>query len=111
WKANSVKPGLTVTKSGSVAAQHPDLGEYQLHCEGTPTLLFCDNETNVHRLYGQNEKPGSFKDAFHEYVVNGNKTAVSPERSGTKSAALYEMAVPAGGSARIRLSLAQGNVT
>src|SRR5262249_25506221 len=46
------------------------------------------------------------KDAFHEYIVNGNKTAVSPERSGTKAGALYEMAVPAGGSVRIRLRLA-----
>ena len=67
----------------------PNSESYQLHCEGKPTLLFCDNETNVRRLYGQNDAPGYFKDAFHEYVVNGNKAAVNPERNGTKAAALY----------------------
>ena len=43
WKANEAKPELTATKNGSVAAQHPELGNYQLHCEGNRP--FCSATT------------------------------------------------------------------
>jgi hypothetical protein len=36
--------------------------------------LFCDNETNVNRLYAANAA-GIFKDAFHDYVAKGNHGA------------------------------------
>ena len=45
------------------------------------------------------------KDAFHEYVVSGNKNAVSPYKTGTKAAAYYRLEVPAGGSKVVRLRL------
>src|SRR6266853_355287 len=35
-----------------VHAQHYELGDYWLACEGTPALLFTENETNVARLWG-----------------------------------------------------------
>ena len=54
----------------------------------TASLLFCDNETNVNRLYGA-RSPGYFKDAFHEYLVQGNLGAVNPLRCGTKAAVHY----------------------
>ena len=38
------------------------------------------------------------KDAFHRYVVNGEKDAISPEDKGTKVAAHYECHIPAGES-------------
>ncbi|MGH8248873.1 MAG: MGH1-like glycoside hydrolase domain-containing protein, partial [Gammaproteobacteria bacterium] len=52
WKSGAAKPELTATDGGAIAAKHPELGSCQLHCEGRPELLFCDNETNVRRLYG-----------------------------------------------------------
>lgn len=57
----------------------------------------------------QNE--GFFKDAFHEYVVSGNKAAVSPRQTGTKVAAYSVVTVPAGESRviRLRLVLQNGN--
>src|SRR5262249_33081422 len=48
---------------------------------------------------------GYFKDAFHEYVVNGSRAAVNPERRGTKAAAHYAFSVPARGMKRARLRL------
>ena len=50
-------------------------------------LLFCDNETNGQRLFGADGVDGYFKDAFHEYVVRGDRAAVNPARRGTKAAA------------------------
>ena len=49
------------------------------------------------------------KDAFHEYVVNGNKAAVNPAQVGTKAAALYELKIPAQSSAVVRLRLTVHN--
>jgi hypothetical protein len=105
WKDGAAKPELTATKDGGVAARHPELGSYQLYCEGSPELLFCDNETNVRRLYGQNEAAGHFKDAFNEYVISGNEEAVNPQQAGTKATVHHEVIVPAGGSASVRLRL------
>jgi hypothetical protein len=102
---NSERPVLRAEKDGTVSARHATLGQYRLVCDGKPELLFCDNDTNLRRLYGENDAPGFFKDAFHEYVVNGNQTAVNPQRTGTKCSAHYTLTVPAGGSRQIRLRL------
>jgi hypothetical protein len=102
---NAEKPVLRADKNGGVSARHASLGEYRLNCDGKPELLFCDNETNVRRLYDQKEAQGFFKDAFHDYVVSGDKAAVNPQPTGTKAAAHYTLTVPAGGSEVVRLRL------
>ena len=72
--------------------------------DDAPEVLFCDNDTNGRRLFGV-ESPGFFKDAFHEYVVRGQKEAVNPARTGTKAALHYRPTVPAGGSVSVRVRL------
>ncbi len=105
WKPNSAKPILNLANDGAIATEHPELRTYRLYTEGNPALLFCDNETNVRRLFSQQDVQGHFKDAFHEYAVNGNHDAVNPNRIGTKAAAHYELSVAANGSVRLRLRL------
>jgi hypothetical protein len=105
WTGETPKPWLTVAGPGAIAANHPTLGEYFLYTDDAPTLLFCDNETNVVQLYGVNGVKGHYKDAFHDYVIKGDHNAVNPERAGTKAAAHYTLTVPAGGSVRVRLRL------
>ncbi len=73
--------------------------------DSASTLLFCENDTNPRRLFGMNEVSGYFKDAFHEYVVQGKHDAVNPEQAGTKVGALYKMNVPSGAAAKVRLRL------
>ncbi len=80
------------------------LGKFKLDCDGRPTFLFCDNETNARRLFGR-QVQGYFKDAFHDYVVGGNRTAVNPNNTGTKGTALYELNVPPGSPMTVRLRL------
>jgi hypothetical protein len=74
--------------------------------ERSPEFLFCDNETNVRRLYGQAEARGYFKDAFHEYLIAGNKAAVNPQQTGTK-AHTFRDARAEKGSVTIRLRLSR----
>ncbi len=110
WGRDDDKPSLSATADHRVAVHHDDLGDYTLHCDGEPQLLFCDNETNVHRLYNADVQAGFYKDAIHDYVVNGRRDAVNPMKTGTKAAAHYEMTVPAGRSVTVRLRLTAGNV-
>ena len=53
---------------GVIEASHPDLGTYALYCDGTPELLFTENESNAQRLWGQPNASPYVKDAFHAYV-------------------------------------------
>ena len=104
-EANGQKPVLAETGRNTITARHRRLGEYTLVAENPDELLFTDNETNNLRLYGDIHAPGFFKDAFHEYLIEGRKQAVNPAQAGTKAAACFRMTVPAGGSKIVRLRL------
>jgi hypothetical protein len=112
WKPGAEKPELKAgqDQEHTVAAENSRLGHFEFYCDGNPALLFTDNETNNRRLHNWTEAEGYFKDAFHEFVVGGNKAAVNPKRIGTKVAAHYKLSVPALGQVSIRLRLARGQV-
>jgi hypothetical protein len=99
------KPRLARAEGGTIVAEHISLGRYRLAAEGSPELLFTDNETNAGRLFGVPNPSPYVKDAFHEYVVHGRTDAVNPEAVGTKAAARYVVDVPAGGQVMLRLRL------
>jgi hypothetical protein len=92
-------------EDGAILASHSKLGDRTLQCEGSPELLFTENESNAGRLWGQPNPSPYAKDAFHEYVISGRQEAVNPAKSGTKAAALYRLQVPAGGKQVVRLRL------
>ena len=104
WHAGVTKPLLAAAGDAAVDITHPELLPMRLACDGAPELLFCDNETNSHRLYGA-ARAGFPKDAINDFVVAGDHAAVNPARQGTKAAAHYRLVVPAGGAARVRVRL------
>ena len=106
WDGGDVKPLLEEAGPGRIRAAHSEMGTYELACDGTPELLFTENESNVERLWGQPNPSPFVKDAFHRYVVGGETDAVNPGKAGTKAAARYVLDVPAGGCAVVRLRLA-----
>jgi len=103
-RARSFKPSLDLEVE-AVHARHPEVGEMWLYCDGAPERLFCENETNVRRLYGT-EAPGPFKDGIDEYVVHGRREAVNPAHTGTKMATHYRATIPPGGTMTVRLRFA-----
>ncbi|MGD1082718.1 MAG: hypothetical protein ABR881_30765 [Candidatus Sulfotelmatobacter sp.] len=105
WGDGEPKPVLRHAENGSVQTFHLKLGEHTLHCEGAKELLFTENETNANQLWGQPNPSPYVKDAFHRYVIAGEKEAVNPAQTGTKAAAHYVLDVPAGGSEIVRLRL------
>jgi hypothetical protein len=111
WGDNVEKPSLTEAAPGVIRASHPALGEYWLSCDGRSELLFTENESNAHRLWGQPSASQYVKDAFHAYVVSGRRDAVNPAKTGTKAAAHYVLDVPAGGSQTVRVRLTAARPT
>jgi hypothetical protein len=63
----------------SMENENSDISKYLV---SKPEWLFTENETNSQKLYNVPNYTPYVKDAFHSYVVNGNKEAVNPKRKG-----------------------------
>jgi hypothetical protein len=92
-----------------IALEEYHYGKRWLLIEAPPELLFTNNETNMERLFQEKSRTPYVKDAFHRYVINGERTAVNPAMTGTKAAAHFAEVIPAGGSCTIRLRLTDSN--
>jgi hypothetical protein len=97
------KQGKSTGQMSVIETQHEYYGLRRLLCEGEPTLLFTENETNTRRLYGDQDGARYVKDSFHDYVVQGEKAAVNPGHLGTKAAAQYVLTLAPGATKTIRL--------
>jgi len=106
WGYDDYKPRMMTSNEGDILIQHRDLGEFTFFGEEKETHLFCDNETNIERLYGV-DGTGYFKDGINEYVVHNNADAINYQE-GTKAALHYQRMVPPGQSVSIRLRLQKG---
>ena len=71
-------------------------GQRWLAVEGAPELLFTENDTNMERLFNEKSRTPYVKDAFHRYVVNGERGAVNPAMKGTKAAAHFASEIAPG---------------
>jgi len=105
WGDAEPRPVLSQVEAGRIHAFHPELGDYTLHSEGAAELLFTENESNAARLWDQPNGSPYVKDAFHEYLISSRQDAVNPAHTGTKAAVRYDLTIPAGGSAVVRLRL------
>ncbi|HLZ51417.1 MAG TPA: hypothetical protein VKP61_11735 [Candidatus Acidoferrum sp.] len=101
----SVRRGAGVPGSECAELQHWRYGKRWLLCSGHPELLFTENETNYARLFKARNRSPYVKDAFHEYVIRGNKSAVNPQQFGTKMAAYYSLQLDAGQTGTLKLRL------
>ncbi|MDF1751244.1 MAG: glucosidase [Verrucomicrobiales bacterium] len=95
---------------GAVRLFHEELGEMLFHSEADHSVsgadwLFTENETNLAKVFGSENKTPFTKDAFHRYLVNNEETAVNPDQEGTKAAACWEFKIPAGETVVIRCRL------
>lgn len=111
WFGNDRDKGLLkAVGERTIDIEHRLIQGYQLHVDrlpngDAPALLFCENETNVAKLFNAPPITPYPKDSIHEYVVRGNHAAVNPARMGTKAAAHYVLQVPSGASQQVRVRL------
>ena len=113
WGPDTARPELAAGRQTRRAIEltHADRGRYTLHFEGTPELLFTENETNARRIFGIDNAVPFVKDGINDYVVHSAKDAVNPAQRGTKAAGHYTTLVAAGQSTVVRLRLTDGAVS
>jgi len=115
WGENGRRPVMTAASDTSVGIEHPWLGQLELLADSgpdgaAPTALFCDNETNLKRLYGAESVTPYPKDGINDHVVHGAPT-VNPEHTGTKCAFWYKVTVSPGQTIELRLRLRPAQTT
>ncbi|MEA2853383.1 MAG: hypothetical protein QOE02_3402, partial [Rhodospirillaceae bacterium] len=106
WVMDGLKPSLE-RAGDDVVVKHATLGAYVIHFDGPDEIKFCENETNVAKVFGGEETGHLCKDGFHDYLVGGRKNAVGSHR-GTKAAGIYRRTIAAGASTTIRVRLSLG---
>ena len=109
WDADAPKPVLAGAGGSAITVGHPFLGSLELLAgagpDGTsPVPLFCENETNLARLYGAAPITPYPKDGIGDHVIHGAAT-VNPDQRGTKCAFWYQLTVAPGETAELRLRL------
>ena len=137
WEKPSLKPSLRAIaiseKAAVIETSHPELGQQWCYCEAPASLLtdreesvvgqwidlqsgkqenlngllFTENETNKERLFQVKNKSPYVKDAFHRYVIEGDKSAVNPQQFGTKSAVHYPLHIASGETKVVKLRLTE----
>ena len=109
WEDDAYRPQLNrdepVGDATVIQVSHEQDSPRWLLCEGTPELLFTENESNVQRLWGHPNSTPYVKDGFHEYLIHGKADAVNPQGFGTKAAAHYHVVIPPGQEVSYRLRL------
>src|SRR6266571_4591233 len=104
---NDPKPVLRAAAGtlGAIELEHFHYGRRRLYCEGTPELLFTENETNNQRLFSAPNASSFVKDGINDYIVHRDHAMVNPAQAGTKAAANYKLTIAPGQTATIRLRL------
>jgi hypothetical protein len=107
WNPKEKRPVIGVWGSEpavtAVSVDDELYGRRFLYFEGTPDLLFTENETNVQAVFGAPNPQPFVKDGINDFIVAGAAGAVNPARTGTKCGARYHATVPAGGSVVLQL--------
>jgi hypothetical protein len=104
--AAEARPRLEQCGPGALVLEHPELSRFHLQADGAPELLFTENETNAPRLWGV-PAHGPFKDAFHEFLVGGNASALASVPRGTKVGLHQRVVLPPHGRYVVRYRLCQ----
>jgi hypothetical protein len=117
WEAGIKRPMIRATAddasgAASVVAEEELLGKWRFvagrgPAGQPPTPLFCENETNIRRLYGSAAAQTPYpKDGINDHVIHGADT-VNPAGQGTKMAFWYRIKVAAGETVELRLRFAR----
>jgi len=101
----SAKPIMQYQGNNMINIRSETLGNYFCYVDGSPELLFTENETNNQRLYNSPNIAPFLKDGINNRVVNGETSAVNPAMEGTKAAMWHQLNIPALGSVELKLRL------
>ena len=105
WSEGTAKPVLKQVNNSTIAAAAPRTRDVPALCDRDTEMLFTENETNDQRIFGSPNPTPYVKDGINDYVVNGQKDAVNPAKTGTKASPHYRLTVGPGETSVVRLKL------
>ncbi len=105
WGTDIRRPTLHMAMTeDTIGGEHVEFGRFELRCDPPPhETLFCDNDTNSNRLYGE-AGPAYPKDGINDHVVSDAAT-VNPARVGTKAAFHHVLVLAPGESHSVTVVL------
>ncbi len=109
WSPNLQRARITLQPDGRLLAHRTAMADMRLDADGEGPVLFCENETNVRRLYGT-QAPGPFKDGINDAVIHNDAAATRPD-AGSKAAFHRILEIPPHGTASVRLRLRPADQT
>jgi len=109
WGYDDYKPQLLSSNNGDIIINHKMLSNYVLHLEQKTQVVFCENETNLKKLYNVDNTSQFTKDGINEYIVHRNEKAVNINAQGTKAAMNYDLTIKAKSSVTIKLRIEANN--
>jgi hypothetical protein len=92
------KPILSGIANSQIEVNHRLFERMKLYCHEADQLVFCENETNMERVFGKENTSSYPKDGINNYVVHGKEKAINPNQIGTKASAKYHRNIKAGES-------------
>ncbi len=92
WGYDEEKPLLSIADDESICVHHKILGDYNLYVQEQGEILFCENETNIQRLYNTENKHPYTKDGIHNYIIQKNANAINTN-AGTKAAINFDVTI------------------
>ena len=96
WSEGHERARITGREDGSLLAVREGMPDLRLEADPRGELLFCENDTNVARLFGA-QAAGPFKDGINDYILHGDQLAIRHDY-GSKLGIHLKMDVPAGGA-------------
>jgi Glycosyl hydrolase family 63 C-terminal domain len=94
-------PEIKEVNPSKMDLKHEQFDTYSCYFNNPDELIFCDNETNTQRLYHTKNTNTYYKDGINNYIVNGEKNAINPNKKGTKASALFNKTIAAGSSEEV----------
>jgi hypothetical protein len=96
WRDGSEKPIIKPFGQGGIIAESHRYGNIRLEMPDVQEFLFTENDTDMEKVFGLPNSQPYVKDAFHRFIINGEKDAVNLDQVGTKSCGVIELELAPG---------------
>ncbi|MFN8430099.1 MAG: glucosidase [Spirosomataceae bacterium] len=90
------KPVLKAIDNQKIEVKHRLFDPMWVYFKEADELIFCENETNLEKVFGKENENEFLKDGINEYIINGKKEAVNQKKTGTKMSAKYSAVIKSG---------------
>ncbi len=110
WGYGTPRPELARLDSYSIGISEQTLGNFQAVDGRRASSLLSPKTKATPSACGTRPTGQPYvKDAFHRYLIQGEKSAVNPDETGTKACGVYQMELNPGGSKVLHFRLHSGD--